>query len=369
MSSLERHATGWRAAAAAVARHLFLDRQAEFWLGELDRTRSLLETRARVVQVRSETHDVKTFVLQPSSRWQGHRAGQYTTVDVEIDGVRTRRCYSLSSAPGERLAVTVKRVPGGRVSGWMHDHVRVGHVLGLGAAAGDFVLPAPAPAKLLLLSGGSGVTPVMSILRHLAARDQVRDVVFVHYARSRADVAFGAELEALAARHSGLRLVLELDDAPEGPGGFDEARLAQRVPDLADRATFLCGPAGLMERVERMWQAAGLADRLTSERFVAPGQVPRVAPGDGADAQIVTVRLGRAGTRFAATSCSPLLDQLERAGERPAHGCRMGICHSCTCRKRSGTVRNLITGAISDAPDEDIQLCISVPHSDVELSL
>ena len=369
MSSIERLTTGWRAAAAAATRHLFLDRQAEFWLGELTGTRSLVETRARVVEVICETRDVKTFVLQPSSRWQGHRAGQYTTVDVEIDGVRTRRCYSLSSAPGQRLAITVKRVPGGRVSGWMHDHLRVGHVLGLGAAAGDFVLATPAPEKLLLLSGGSGVTPVMSILRDLAARDQVRDVVFVHHARSRADVAFGAALAALAARHPGLRLVLELDDAPDSLGGFDEKRLAQRVPDFAERTTFLCGPTAFMDRVERMWQAAGLADRLVCERFVAPGQMSRVAPGDGADAQIVQIRLGRSGTHFAATSSAPLLDQLERAGERPAHGCRMGICHSCTCRKRSGAVRNLITGAISDAPDEDIQLCISVPQSDVELSL
>jgi stearoyl-CoA 9-desaturase NADPH oxidoreductase len=367
MSSVEPNATGWKAAAAAVARHLFLDRQAEFWLGELDRTRSLTETRARVVKVVCETRDVKTFVLRPSARWQGHRAGQYTTIEVEIDGVRTRRCYSLSSAPGEQLAITVKRVPGGRVSGWMHDHVRVGHVLVLGVAGGDFVLPTPAPPKLLLLSGGSGVTPVMSILRDLAARDAVRDVVFVHHARSRADVAFRADLQAMAARHPGLRLVLELDDAPDSRGGFDEKRLAERVPDFADRATFLCGPTAFMERVERMWKAAGLADRLTLERFVAPGQVPRVAPG--ADAQIVTIRLARAGTHFAATSASPLLDQLERAGERPAHGCRMGICHSCTCRKTSGAVRNLITGAISDAPDEDIQLCISVPQSDVELSL
>jgi ferredoxin-NADP reductase len=242
-------------------------------------------------------------------------------------------------------------------------------VLALGAAAGTFVLPTPAPEKLLLLSGGSGVTPVMSILRDLAARDQVRDVVFVHHARSRADVAFGAALAALAARHPGLRLVLELDDAPDSLGGFDESRLVQRVPDFADRATFLCGPTGFMERVESMWRAAGLADRLTSERFVASTPAARVPTGDGADAQIVTIRLARAGTRFAATSAAPLLDQLERAGERPAHGCRMGICHTCTCRKRSGAVRNLITGAVSDAPDEDIQLCISVPQSDVELSL
>jgi ferredoxin-NADP reductase len=365
MSSLERRTTGWKAAAATVARHLLLDRHAEFWLDQVAPGRSLTETRARVVQVIAETADMKTFVLRPNRRWTGHRAGQYTTVDVEIDGVRVRRCYSLSSAPGQRLAITVKRVPGGRVSTWMHDHLGVGDVLVLGAAAGDFVLPDPAPARLLLLSGGSGATPVMSILRDLAARDAVRDVVYVHHARTRADVAFGADLRALAARHPGLRVVLELDDGPDGPG-FDEQRLRRRVPDLAERATFLCGPSGLMARVESMYEAAGLGDRLTSERFVAAAPVSRVADDD---AQIVTVRLGRAGTHFAATSAAPLLDQIERAGGRPAHGCRMGICHSCTCRKRTGAVRNLITGAVSDAPDEDIQLCISVPQSDVELSL
>jgi ferredoxin-NADP reductase len=366
MTSLEPRTTGWKAAAATVARHLLLDRHAEFWLDQVAPGRSLTETRARVVKVIAETADMRTFVLRPNRRWTGHSAGQYTTVDVEIDGVRVRRCYSLSSAPGDQLAITVKRVAGGRVSTWMHDHVGVGDVLVLGAAAGDFVLPTPAPAKLLLLSGGSGATPVMSILRDLAARDAVRDVVFVHHARSRADVPFGPDLRALAARHPGLRVVLELDDAPDSRGGFDEQRLRQRVPDLAERATFLCGPTGLMARVESMYEAAGLADRLTSERFVAAAPVSRVADGD---AQIVTVRLGRTGTRFAATSAAPLLDQIERNGGRPAHGCRMGICHTCTCRKRTGAVRNLITGAVSDAPDEDIQLCISVPQSDVELSL
>jgi ferredoxin-NADP reductase len=365
MSSLERRTTGWKAAAATVARHLLLDRHAEFWLDQVAPGRSLTETRARVVQVIAETADMKTFVLRPNRRWTGHRAGQYTTVDVEIDGVRVRRCYSLSSAPGQRLAITVKRVAGGRVSTWMHDHLGVGDVLVLGAAAGDFVLPDPAPARLLLLSGGSGATPVMSILRDLAAGDAVRDVVYVHHARTRADVPFGADLRALAARHPGLRVVLELDDGPDGPG-FDEARLRRRVPDLAERATFLCGPPGLMARVAAMYDAAGLGDRLTSERFVAAAPVSPVADGD---AQIVTVRLGRTGTHFAATSAAPLLDQIERAGGSPAHGCRMGICHSCTCRKRTGAVRNLITGAVSDAPDEDIQLCISVPQSDVELSL
>jgi ferredoxin-NADP reductase len=366
---------GWKATAAEVARRFFLDRQAEFWLGQLDGARSLHTLRARVVQVIDETHDVKTFVLRPNAHWQGHRAGQYTTVEVEIGGKKVRRCYSLSSAPSApgaaSIAITVKRVPGGQVSEWMLARVGVGSVVGLSPAAGEFVLPAAAteaaPPRLLLLSGGSGVTPVMSILRDLAARDRLADVVFVHHAKSHADVPFRATLEAFAARHPGLRLVFCLDDAPGGEGRFDEDRLARLVPDLAERLTFLCGPAGLMARVERMWKDAQLGHRLVSERFVVPGFAPRTE--DAAANQIVKVKLAGSGRAFAASSTGTLLEQLERNGEKPAYGCRIGVCHTCKCRKVSGSVQNLITGELSSTPEEDIQLCISVPRSDLELGL
>ncbi len=172
-------------------------------MGELDPVRSLGELRARVVEVIEETRDTKTFVLRPNAAWRGHRAGQYTSVEAEIDGVRVRRCYSISSAPSEALvSITVKRVADGRVSTWLHENVRAGHILGLGAPAGDFALPSPTPDKLLLLSGGSGITPVMSMLRDLALRDAIEDLVFVHHARSHAEVIFGEELADLAARHS-----------------------------------------------------------------------------------------------------------------------------------------------------------------------
>ncbi|MGB5812160.1 MAG: ferredoxin reductase, partial [Polyangiales bacterium] len=255
MISMSEMGATWKRAGSAMAERLFLDRQAEFWVGELDPVLSLRELRATVVEVIDETRDTKTFVLRPNAAWRGHRAGQYTSVEVEIDGVRTRRCYSISSAPGEALvSITVKRVPDGRVSTWLHDTVRVGHMLRLGDAAGDFVLPAPMPAKFLLLSGGSGITPVMSMLRELGARDAIRDVVFVHHARSRADVIFGDELAGLAARHAGLRLVLCLDDDASGPRGFDETHFAKLVPDFRERSTFLCGPKPLMDRAERLWE-------------------------------------------------------------------------------------------------------------------
>src|SRR5579885_3598644 len=127
--------------------------------------------RARVVRVIDETPDARTFVLRPNRRWGGFVAGQHVCVAIEIDGVRHERAYSLSSRPGEpTIAVTVKRQPGGRVSNFLHDAVRPGHVLALGRAAGRFVVPDPPPTRLLMLSAGSGITPVRSILRDLHAR-------------------------------------------------------------------------------------------------------------------------------------------------------------------------------------------------------
>jgi ferredoxin-NADP reductase len=347
---------------STVARRLFLDRAVDFWLGEVDPAWSLTERRARVVSVTRETRDATTFTLDPGARWPGHRAGQYATVDVEVDGARVRRCYSLASGPGERtVAITVKRVAGGRASNFMHDHLRPGAVVGLGDPRGDFVLPAALPARILLLSGGSGITPVMSMLRDLAARDALRDVAFVHCARTRDDVIFRAELEALAARHEGLTLTLSHDD--EG-GPLDAARLTALVPDAFERDTFLCGPEGMMATFEAAWTRAGASRRLRRERFGAPRAVPAgVAP------TTVTLRLSRSDRSHVTDAPGTLLEQLERAGERPAFGCRMGICNTCRCTRRAGAVVDTVTGVVSREPDEEIRLCTSVALTDVDLAL
>jgi ferredoxin-NADP reductase len=348
---------------AAIGKRLMLDRQLDFWLGEIRPAWSLDELRARVVDVIDETHDVKTFVLAPNRAWTGHRAGQYVPVDVEIGGKRVRRCYSISSPPGQRrIAITVKRISDGLVSTWMHQNVRRGDVLTLGAPAGDFVLPGPAHAHLLLVSGGSGVTPVMSMLRDLASRDEVRDVVFIHCARSSADVIFARELDRLASEHAGLRVELRFDDEP-GKGRIDEASLRALVPDFEARETYLCGPEGMMSALARTWTDAGIAQRLHCERFVAPRVAARAPSAE------TKVHLTMAERTVVADGKGSLLEQLERTGEKPKYGCRMGICNTCRCRKRSGAVEDLVTGAISDGPDEDIRLCTSVARSDLELAL
>ena len=348
-------------------RRLFFDRQLRFWLRELDPTSSLNEVRARIAAITPETYDTKTFRLQPNRRWLGFEAGQYVTVEAEIDGVLVRRCYSISSAPSQQrsLSITVKRVPGGRFSGWLHDRARVGDVVTIGAAAGDFVVPRPAPPKLLFVGGGSGITPIFSILSDLASRGGLSDATLLHYAPTSGDWIFRAPLTALADRHPGLRLIARLTRGSGAAPRFGEAELRRLVPDFEERAPFVCGPPALLDEVERVWARCGSSHRLRRERFVAPA----IAEIAGEPAPPARVTLARTGRSFESDGRSSLLEQAERAGESPAYGCRMGICHTCKCRKLSGAVRNLVTGAVSTEPDEEIQLCVSVARSDVALNL
>lgn len=349
------HRTGL---ARTAWRRLFLDRTAEFWLGELRATWSLREMRARVIGVVAETAETKTFTLVTPRTWPGHRAGQYVPIDLEIDGVRVRRCYSISSGasrPGrQRIAITVKRVPGGKVSSWMHAHLAPGAIVRLGAPAGDFVVDVP--GKLLLVGAGSGITPVVAIVRDLVARGLALDVLVVEAARSDAEAIFAGELAALAPLRSirrpaerapGVQVV-----AHRGP--LDAAALLAYAPDILEREVFVCGPPPVMDLVESLAGAP-----VHRERFGAPA---RPAP-----ATRVKVHLARAN-RTVEIAGGSLLEGLERAGERPPHGCRMGICNTCRCTKTRGTVEDLVTGAISSEPDQEIRLCISAAHSDLELS-
>lgn len=354
----------------SAARRMFFDRLADFWLAELDAAWSTSEMRAEILAIRPETADTKTFVLRTSGRWPGHRAGQFVTVGVEVDGVRVHRCYSLSSPPSAlHPTITVRRVPGGRVSTWLHDRTRVGDVLLLGDVAGSFVVPENVPERLLFVAGGSGVTPILSILADLRERRQLRDAALVYYARSADDVIARSELERLASVAPGLRLEVLLDDDPARRPGFDADELAELVPDFARRDTWLCGPEGLMARVESAYDAAGAGERLRTERFVSAPVRRAHAPSGAAEPTEVSITLARSGRTLVGDERGTLLEQLEAAGERPAHGCRMGICNSCRCRKLAGAVENAITRELGSPAEQDIRICVSVPRGDVTLDL
>jgi ferredoxin-NADP reductase len=310
------------------------------------------------VQVRPETRDAVTLVLEPGRGWRGHRPGQYVRIGVDVDGVRHWRAYSITS-PAQangRITITVKAVADGIVSQHLVRCARPGLLLQLDEAAGEFTLPDPLPTKLMFVTAGSGITPVMGILRHYG--EQLRDVVVVHSAPNAAGVIFGGELRQLAALHD-WRL-LEWHSDSRGLMTAHDLELA--VPDLAGRETWACGPAGLLDAVERHFTDRGAGERLHTERF----RTKAVVVGDGGH-----VTFTRAGRTVDADAATPLLTAGENAGVLMPSGCRMGICFSCVVPLRDGAVRDLRTGELTVAADDEVlvQTCISAAAGNCALDL
>jgi ferredoxin-NADP reductase len=325
------------------------------------------DMRAEVTDVRRSTADTVTLTLRPTRQWRGFQAGQFVQITVDIDGVRRTRCYSPACSQYRddgRLELTIKAHPAGVVSQHLHANAAPGLVVGLAQADGAFRLPQQRPDKVLLISGGSGITPVLSMLRTLCDEGYAGDMTFLHYGYTEQDVAHRDDLLALAAQHDNVRLVLAYTDQKEGGdlhGFFGQAHLDAAAPWHADAETFLCGPPGLMKSVRALYEERRLGGRLHSEDF-APA--PFVA--DGAIAGAVSFeRSGLAADNTGAT----LLEQAEAAGLTPEFGCRMGICFTCTKVKTSGCTRDIRTGDTDADPDTEIQLCISVPVGDVALDL
>jgi ferredoxin-NADP reductase len=317
------------------------------YLELVDPAWSVREVRGTIERAVRDTPSSVRLVIRPNGNWRGHRAGQFVRVSVEINGVRHTRCYSIASSAHRRDRITlgIKARDGGFVSRHLVEHALPGQVLVLSHAAGEFVLPDERPNRVILISGGSGITPVMSMLRTLLDEDYRGEIVFLHYARSREDAMFAGELAAVRAPNVRMECI------------FGDIFRPEHLEDLdIDTAeTFVCGPEPMMAAV----RAAGVR-RLHEERFTEP---TIVRSDDGG-----SIRFLRSNKR-AACSGKTLLESAEDEGLNPEFGCRRGICHGCTRRKVAGAVRDLRTGAVSDAPDQDIQLCVSAAVGEVALDL
>ena len=330
----------------------------------------LLGTRLRGVIERIERvgEGAATITITPGRRWAGHVPGQFVTLGVDVNGVRHRRCYSVTSLPsvgrGARIQITVQSTAGGFVSDHLVHHASVGEIVQLGQAEGEFTLPDALPARLLFVTGGSGITPVMSMLRALASRRHDSEVVVLHHAATPERGLFGVELSSLADRHPWLRIETTHTRA-EGGAHLDADRLESLCPDWRDREAFLCGPSSLIEVAMTTWAEDGISDRLHVERFAAAPLVRPSADGGSAGGQAT---FSSSGVSTMADGSTPLLEVAEAAGLAPAHGCRMGICHTCSTRLESGCVRDLRDGRLVEAGGH-VQLCVTAAATDVALAL
>jgi ferredoxin-NADP reductase len=246
-------------------------------------------------------------------------------------------------------------MPEGFLSTHLVGGVRPGTVVRLAAPKGNFVLPNPPPASILFITAGSGITPVMSILRTLVRREHLSDVLHLHSAPTPTDMLFATELAELTQTHPGYRLITR---ATRVQGRLDPNRIADEVPDWRDRQTWICGPGAMLDTAEKLWAANGIADHLHSERFAAVRTTHRSSGG--------SVSFARSGKTLAADGATSLMEVGEQAGVLMPFGCRMGICHTCVVGLAEGRVRDLRTGAEHEAGSR-IQTCISAASGDCVL--
>jgi ferredoxin-NADP reductase len=315
---------------------------------------SARELRGRMERVVPETDDAATVVIRPGWGWRwDHRPGQYVGIGLQVGGKYYWRSYSISTPPhrdGRTLSITVRAMPEGFLSSHLVNGCEPGTIVRLAAPEGDFVLPDPPPARVLFLVGGSGITPVMAMLRTLDRRGTMPDAVLHYSATSPERMIFRDEILALAQRNPGLTLIERHTDTD---GILDLADLGRIVSDWRDRETWACGPAPMLDAAERHWESAGLGDSLHLERFSL------VVAGDGAEGGTVTFQnTGRSVEVDGATTC---LEAGESVGVGMPYGCRMGICHTCTLTLVDGTVRDLRNGDEYDQKNDRIQTCVSVP--------
>ncbi|MFC6153079.1 ferredoxin reductase [Nocardioides yefusunii] len=328
------------------------------------------ELRGRIISVTPETADAATIVIRPGADWAGHVPGQYVRVGIDVEGVRLWRAYSLTHGPrgDKNISITVKAVPDGVVSHHLVHRCPVGSLVHLEPAAGEFVMPDVNGGKYLMVTAGSGVTPVIGMLRNLFPvadsgvvsldRSKNFDITVIHVAPSEPDSIFLRDLQALDAAGK-IRLIARYDDTH---GFLDVNDIPSMVPDVAERITLACGPGGLLDALGEHHARHGLP--LIVEQF----RTSRVEAGEGG-----TVVFEKSDVTLEIDGATTLLDAAEEAGMLMRSGCRMGLCMGCLVPLEEGTVRDLRNGDLTTAvPGESgavkIQTCISSPAGPCRIS-
>jgi|ERR1700744_564853 len=346
-----------------AVRRLFSPLQADDYLEMINPLWTTKELRGKVDRVEPQGSEAASVLIRPGYEWPGHKPGQYVRLGVVIDGVYHWRAYSLTSDPEPEdglISVTPKKVDGGVVSPYLVQKIQPGDLVRLSEIEGVFTLPTPPPSKSLFISAGSGITPIISMLRSLDHGNAVEDVVVIHSARTREQVMFLEALEDLADRHDSMRLDLRLTSER---GRLSPEDLDEVCPDWRERETFCSGPGEMLDALIEHWEKNGDRDRLHFERFQ-----PKIG-GDanaGEGGEVCFLDSDKAVECDGGTS---ILEAGEQAGLNLAHGCRIGICHTCVGTLKSGKLRDLRSGEVTEPTGQDVRICINTAEGDVELEL
>lgn len=348
----------------------------EYVLEAIDPMWSLKYNKARIIGLRPETDETKTLILKPSPRWSGFLPGQHINLSVEINGAWQTRVFTIASSPNRfietgLIELTLKSIEGGKITPWLHKPGSINNVARISDAYGDFLLPNSHEGHSLYLAAGSGITPVMSHLRELVNQQFPYPVTLMYYASTPADWIFVRELKAMskALKRFRLHLIATRDSAKdESAAGRIRPEQLKKLLVKPPTQIFVCGPSGFETKAKETLETLELQLVPTrSEHFTARPRM--VDPKLGTAESKANIQFTHSGINIESPQQTTLLEAAEQNGLSPTAGCRMGICHTCKCTKTAGVVRNLRTGEVSGPGEEEIQLCVSVPESDITLKI
>jgi hypothetical protein len=312
--------------------------------------------------------DFVTFWLEPSKgKLPNYLPGQHLPIDVEVEGKKIGRRYTLSSSPSRpgRYAVSVKRISGGRVSNSLLDNLQVGDVLEAENPDGEFHLKPHHTQRLLLLSAGSGVTPMLSMVRYLADHNLLDDVVFYHQCRTENDIPCRSELEQLKREHPGLEVKFCLTQPAIDWFGL-KGRLSlshiKQIKDAEQRQVFVCGPDGFMQKAKNLLMKKGLPEENYHQEAFGVSAVTAQPEK--------SIEIEFNGAKITGTNQKTLLDQLEDAGKDISNSCRAGLCGACKVQLKSGQVHHPDVPALSveERAMGTVLACCAVPETDVTVT-
>lgn len=326
---------------------------------------SARDYRARITRIRQETHNCFTLVMEPNKKWRGFEPGQFIALKVRKNGAEISRCFSISSSQQQyeqanQIELTIRIQDQGRMTPWIHEHIQPTNIVGLSAAMGDFVIQDKG-RPILMIAGGSGITPFRSYLNTQKNACWPRQSAsLMYYASTPSEHLFAQELTVLNNEKSLKTSLISSQDK----GRFSLEHLKQHCPHYLQHDIYICGPNEMIEHVkDTLLRAHVDTGNIYIEHFgPTTSDVNGISEGG-------VVHFQQSKKHVDISHAETLLQIAENNRINAPSGCKMGVCHQCKCRKYSGTTYNTLTKTYSDSGEEDIQLCVSIPVGEVTLEL
>lgn len=332
---------------------------ANFWLQKINPLWSFNQALGKIVQKENSAQNMVSLTIQFNRHFEVGQAGQHHPIFVEVDGIRYERSYSLTQLDSQHVLLTVKKVDQGKVSSWLVEQSQVGDILEFGQPYGDMLLPEQAQA-ILLLAAGSGITPMLSLLKALSKTDRMTQapIQLLYWVKEYADVAFKTRFEQLAEQYPNFSFQVFYTQEDDAGERLNQAH-AGLVENIENSVVYACGPSGFVAQAEQLFAHA---QSFKSEAF-------SMTPVETSETGFVNVTLLKSKKVLAIPKGQSILASLEQQNVKPTHGCRMGICNKCVCNKVEGSTKNLVNGGQNSEPGNLLKICVNSAQSDLVIDL